>query len=284
MLFTGVSHKEDLNNPNTAVAEQQGSKMSMQRDKANAFKSLHIKGSPVILFNVWDAGSARAIEQAGAKAIATGSWSVAAAHGFEDGEKLPLDLALANLARIVGSVSLPVTLDFEGGYAANPSELKENVKNLIAAGGIGINFEDRIVGGGGLYSTEDQSSRIAAIREAAEAAGIPLFINARTDIFLQTYPAENNDEQLDAALERAAAYAEAGASGLFAPGLRDPRLIKKLSDNSPLPVNIMVLPDTPPTKTMAELGVARISYGAGPYRHMIEALKEAAQNAFSDAL
>ena len=254
--------------------------MTTQKEKAELFKSLHIKGTPVILFNIWDAGSAKAIEQAGAKAIATGSWSVAAANGFDDGEKVPIDLVFANLERIVSSVALPVTLDFEGGYATDIAKLKANIRNLIAAGGIGINFEDRIVGGGGLHSIEDQSARIAAIREASE---IPLYINARTDVFLQTYPAENDESQLQQALERAEAYAKAGASGLFAPGLRDPDLIKKLCDDSPLPVNIMVLPDTPPTHAMAALGVARISYGASPYRQMIAALKEAGEKAFTAA-
>ena len=253
--------------------------MSTQKEKADAFKSLHIKGSPLILFNIWDAGSARTIEQAGAKAIATGSWSVAAAHGFEDGEKVPIELVLANLERIISSVALPVTLDFEGGYASNIDELKKNIRNVIGAGGVGINFEDRIVGGGGLYPIEDQSTRIKAIRAVSDTAGIPLFINARTDVFLQTYPAENDEAQLQQALQRAEAYAEAGASGLFAPGLRDPNLIRKLCEDSPLPVNIMVLPDTPPTQTMADLGVARISYGASPYRQMMAALKEAGQKA-----
>jgi 2-methylisocitrate lyase-like PEP mutase family enzyme len=255
--------------------------MTTQKEKAEAFKSLHIKGSPVIRFNIWDAGSARVIEQAGAKAIATGSWSVAAANGFEDGEKIPLDLVFANLERIVRSVAVPVTLDFEGGYATNIAQLKENITKLIAAGGIGLNFEDRIVGGGGLHSIDDQSKRIAAIREAAETAGIPLYINARTDVFLQTYPAPNDEAQVEQALERADAYAKAGATGLFAPGLRDSNLIKNLCDNSPLPVNIMVLPDTPTTETMAELGVARISYGASPYRQMLAALKEASEKALS---
>ena len=253
--------------------------MTTQKEKAELFNSLHIKGSPVILFNIWDAGSARTIEQAGAKAIATGSWSVAAANGFDDGEKIPIDLVLANLERISTSVALPVTLDFEGGYATNPAALKQNIQNVIAAGGIGINFEDRIVGGGGLHSIDDQSRRIEAIRDAADTAGVPLFINARTDVFLQTYPAAHDENQLQQALERAEAYAKAGASGLFAPGLRDPDLIKKLCDDSPLPVNIMFLPDTPPTKTMAALGVARISYGAHPYRLMMAALKEAGEKA-----
>ena len=253
--------------------------MTTQKEKADLFKSLHIKGTPLILFNIWDAGSAKAIEEVGAKAIATGSWSVAAANGFDDGEKIPIDLVFANLERIARSVALPVTLDFEGGYATNIAELKKNISDLIAAGGIGLNFEDRIVGGGGLHSIEDQSARIEAIREAADTAGIPLFINARTDVFLEVYPAENDEAQLQQALQRAEAYAKAGASGFFAPGLRDPNLIRKLCDASPLPVNILFLPGTPPANTMASLGVARISYGASPYRQMIAALKEAAQKA-----
>jgi len=255
-----------------------------QKEKAEAFRNLHVKGSPVILFNVWDAGSARTIEQAGAKAIATGSWSVAAAHGFDDGEKIPLPLVLANIKRIVDSVALPVTLDFETGYATDPGELKENIRNVIAAGAIGINFEDRIIGAGGLHTIEDQSARIEAIREAADEASIPFFINGRTDVFLKTYPAKHDEGQLEEAVRRAEAYAEAGASGLFAPGLRDPQLIEKLCDRSTLPVNILVLPDTPPTKTMAQLGVARISYGAAPYRQMAEALKEVARKALADAI
>ena len=255
--------------------------MTTQKEKAELFTSLHVKGAPVILFNIWDAGGAKVIEQAGAKAIATGSWSVAATNGFDDGEKVPLELVFSNLERIVNSVSLPVTLDFEGGYATNPSDLKANIKNLIAAGGIGLNFEDRIVDGDGLHSIDDQSARIKAIRETAEDADVPLYINARTDVFLEVYPAENDEAQLQQALERAEAYAKAGASGFFAPGLRDPNLIKKLCGASPLPVNILVLPDTPTTKTMAELGVARISYGASPYRQMVAALKEAAEKAFS---
>jgi len=241
-----------------------------QKEKAEVFKSLHVKGSPVILFNIWDAGSARTLEQAGAKAIATGSWSVAAAHGFDDGETIPLELVLANIKRIVDSVAVPVTLDFETGYATELSALKENIRNVITAGAVGINFEDRIIGADDLQTIENQSARISAVREAADEASIPFFINARTDVFLKTYPAKHDEGQLAEALRRADAYAEAGASGLFAPGLRDPDLMRKLCDQSPLPVNILALPDTPPAQTMAELGVARISHGAAPYRHFVE--------------
>jgi 2-methylisocitrate lyase-like PEP mutase family enzyme len=256
--------------------------MNTRRKKADSFRDLHINGSPLILFNVWDAGSARAIEQAGAKAIATSSWSVAAAHGFGDEEKLPFKLALANLGRIVKSVALPVTIDLESGYATDLSQLKENIEQVIAAGAVGINFEDQIIGGDALYAIEDQCTRIEAIRETAKKGSLPLFINARTDVFLKTYPAKHDEAQLEEAVRRAAAYAEAGANGLFSPGLRDPQLIKTLCERSPIPVNIMVLPDTPPSVILAQLGVARISYGAGPYQQLTETLKEAGRQAFSN--
>jgi 2-methylisocitrate lyase-like PEP mutase family enzyme len=255
-----------------------------QKEKADAFGRLHIKGSPLILFNIWDAGSARMIEQAGAKAIATSSWSVAATNGFNDGQELPFDLAIANLERIVKSVKLPVSIDLEGGYATDHAELKENIKRVIAAGAVGINFEDRIIGGEGLYPIAEQCARIQAICEAASETSIPLFINARSDVFLSTYPAKHDEAQLDEAVRRANAYARSGAGGLFAPGLRDPELIKKLCELSPIPVNIMVLPDTPPLKSLAQAGVARISYGAESYRQMSEALKEAAREVFSRSI
>ena len=254
--------------------------MNSQKEKAERFAQLHAKGDPVILFNIWDTGSAKAVAEAGAKAIATGSHSVAEANGFDDGQNFPLDAVLANIKRIAASVDLPVTLDFEAGYAVDADGLRENASRVIEAGAIGINFEDQVVGGEGLYSIEEQSDRIAAVREAADKSSTPLFINARTDVFLKTLPAGATGEQLDEVVTRAAAYAKAGASGLFAPGLRDQDMIRQLCEASTLPVNIMVMPDTPSNKEMAGLGVARISYGPGPYRKMIEWLKEAGRAAF----
>lgn len=249
--------------------------MTSQKEKAELFASLHIKGDPIILFNIWDAGTARAVAEAGAKALATGSWSVAAANGFFDAEALPLNLAFENIERIVKAVDLPVTLDFEGGYATDIDTLKANIEKVIDTGAIGINFEDQIISGSGMHSVEAQSARIAAIREAANAKGIPLFINARTDVFLQIEPSKHA-EYLDEAVTRAHAYTEAGASSIFAPGLKDPDLIKELCDRAKLPVNIMVMSDTPSNQEMAALGVGRISYGPGPYRQAMEALKNAA--------
>ena len=252
-----------------------------QKQKAQTFNELHTKGYPLILFNIWDAGSAKAVADAGANAIATGSHSVAAANGFDDGELLPLDFAIANIARIAKAADLPVTLDFEGGYATDIETLKTNIKLVLDAGAVGINFEDQVVGGEGLYSIEEQSRRIAAIREVANETGIQLFINARTDVFLKTYPSEHTRQQLDEAITRAVAYADAGASGLFAAGLRDPAMIRELCENLPLPVNIMVLPDAPSNSELAELGVARISYGPAPYRQMIASLKSAASAVYA---
>lgn len=252
-----------------------------QIDKAKLFASLHRKGDPLILFNVWDAGSAKAVAEAGAKAIATGSWSVAAANGYTDGESLPLDFAIENIRRIVKSVDLPVTLDFEGGYAESPNELKINISHVVDAGAAGINFEDQIVGGEGLYAVDRQAERIRAIREAADESGVPLFINARTDVFLKTLPAAETEEQLDEVIERASAYARAGARGLFAPGLRDAQMIRKLCEASTLPVNIFVIPGVPSNAELGTLGVARISYGPGPYRRMAEWLRSEAAAIYS---
>jgi 2-methylisocitrate lyase-like PEP mutase family enzyme len=255
--------------------------MKMQIEHANLLKNLHIKGDPLILFNIWDAGSAQAIKEIGAKVIATGSWSVAAAHGYEDGEKLSFALVLANLKRIIASVDLPVTVDLEGGYGHSPTELQETVKKVIEAGAVGINFEDQIINGEELYSIEDQCIRIKAVREAAERTSIPIFINARTDIFLKAAPANHNDSHLEEAIRRASAYAESGASGFFVPGLSDAEQIGKLCERSPLPVNIMVLPYTPTSKQLAQLGVARISYGPAPYSQVMDVLKEAGRKALS---
>jgi len=129
--------------------------MTNQKGRAQRFRELHVKGDPLILFNIWDAGSAKAVASTGAKAVATGSWSVAAAQGFDDGEQLPLELMLENLKRIVASVNLPVSCDVEGGYGSQLADVAETVAKVLAAGAVGINFEDQIIGEKGLYSVED---------------------------------------------------------------------------------------------------------------------------------
>ena len=255
--------------------------MSNQADRARAFAAFHIPGKPLVLFNVWDPGSAKAVAQAGAKALATGSWSVAAAHGFADGEKIPLDLALDNFRRIAASTALPVSMDIESGYGKTPEEVGRTVARSLEAGAIGCNLEDSLPETGKLRDQAEQVQRIRAARKAAEAAGIPYFINARTDVFFQGPAKDHDAAMLEAALGRARAYATAGASGLFVPGLVDKALLARLCASSSLPVNVMVGTGTPGLAALAEIGVARVSHGPGPYRAAMAALAEAAKGALA---
>jgi 2-methylisocitrate lyase-like PEP mutase family enzyme len=240
---------------------------------AKLFVSLHVPGDPLILYNAWDAGSAKAVAEAGAKAIATGSASVAAANGYGDGQQVPLQLVFDNAARIVKAVDLPVTVDFEGGYGVAPGEVMRNVSLLASAGAIGCNFEDQVIGGEGLHPIAFQAERIHAARSATWP---DFFINARTDIFLKARAEEHDDAKVDAAIERARAYAEAGASGFFVPGLADLKLLKRVCEASPVPVNFMAFPGAPSAAQVAQAGIARVSHGPFPYRLAMKALKEGA--------
>lgn len=252
-----------------------------QKEKALAFAALHRKGDPVVLYNIWDAGSAKAVAEAGAKALATGSWSVAAAHGFGDGEKVPMAW-LADIARlIVAATDLPVTVDFEGAYSDDPAIGAANVSRILDVGAIGINFEDQVVGKGGVHAVDKQAARIRAIREMADRRDIPLFINARTDLFLQESDETRHAGLVDEAIARGRTYAEAGASGFFVPWLVDEGLIAKVCAASSLPVNVMMRPGAPDLKSLAGVGVARVSYGPFPYRAMMEKLKAAATEVYS---
>jgi 2-methylisocitrate lyase-like PEP mutase family enzyme len=251
--------------------------MGDQTRKAEQFRELHIPGRPLVLFNIWDAGSAKAAATGGVRAIATGSWSVANANGFADGERIPRAFAIDNLRRIVGATDLPVTVDLESGYGDAPEAVGETVALAIDAGAVGCNLEDSFPAHGKLRETVDQVDRILRARLTADAANIRFFINARTDIFFQLSPEQHNDTMVAEAIARAHAYAEAGADGLFAPGLADIALIARLAEVSPLPLNIMVGDTTPTVRTLAEHGVARVSHGPRPYLMAMKALEEAAR-------
>lgn len=244
-------------------------------NKTEAFAALHVAGTPLILFNIWDAGSAIAVAKAGAKAIATGSWGVAGAHGLGDGEKLPLDLAVSTLAEIVAVTDLPVSVDLEAGYGADAAGVGASVQRAADAGAVGINLEDKDPVTRALFSTADASARIAA------AATTGVFVNARADLFILTPPADHDAAKVDALIERAKAYADAGARGLFAPFLQDAALIERLCKGSPLPVNILMRPGCPDAATLANAGVARISHGHGPWAAAMDWLEQQARTIFS---
>ncbi len=251
--------------------------MSEMKKRAEAFRELHVAGRPVVLFNVWDPGSAKAVTEAGASAIATGSWSVAAANGFSDGEHIPLSLAVENLKRIVGATALPVSIDMESGYGKTAAEVGESIGRTIEAGAIGCNLEDSFPESGKLREVSEQTQRIRQVRLVAERAGIHYFINARTDVFFQKPPEQHDESMLSEAIERARAYADAGADGIFAPGLMDTALIARLAAAAPLPLNILIEENSPSIEVLAQAGVARVSHGPGPYLEVMKMLEQRAR-------
>ncbi|HJP68343.1 MAG TPA: isocitrate lyase/phosphoenolpyruvate mutase family protein [Sphingomicrobium sp.] len=244
--------------------------------KFDTFAALHVPGDPLILYNIWDVGSAQAVADAGASALATGSHPVADANGWPDGEKVPIEFALANAKRIVDAIDLPLSVDFEGAYSADPEEGAANVAKLKATGAIGCNFEDQIVGGDGLHPLELQVQRIAAIRRNV---GSDFYLNARSDLFLKTQTF--NDELVDQLVERGKAFADAGASGFFVPRLADPKQIERVVASVPLPLNVIAFPGAPDKKIWAQAGVARISHGPFPHRALMAVLKEMASSAIN---
>src|SRR5215472_13416308 len=251
--------------------------VSAQTYKVEQFRGLHIPGRPFVLFNVCDAGSAKAVAEAGAKAIATSSWFVAKANSLADGERLPLELAVANLRRIVSATELLVTIELEDGDT--PEAVGETMKLVIDAGAVCCNLEDGFPANGRLREARDQCHRIRRARQTADAVHLHFFLNVRTDVFFETPPEKHTDAMVAEAIERACAYADAGADGIFAPGLVDITLIGRLAKQSSLALNIMVSDATPSVRMLAEHGVARVSHGPRPYLVAMNALAAAARAA-----
>lgn len=242
------------------------------------FAALHVSGDPLILFNIWDAGSAKAVADAGAKAIATGSAAVAGAQGYDDGEEMPFAALITATQQIASAIDLPLSVDMEAGYSEAIEGLAANASALLDAGAVGCNLEDRLIGGEGLRGVKEQAERIGAVHDAG------LFVNARTDIFLGPLMAgedPNSRELVDQAIERAAVYAKAGAGSFFVPGLSDPALIEELIGAVEILVNVMRLEGMLSNAELGKLGVARISYGPGPWRAAMAGIGEAATQAFA---
>lgn len=256
--------------------------MATQQSKSEEFRRLHIAGNPIVIYNIWDPGSAKAAIAAGVKAIATSSWAVAEASGFSDGEKTPIDLAIENLRRIVRSTDLPVTVDLESGYGVTPEDVGTTIGLAINAGAIGCNLEDSFPSDGSLRKITDQVARIVSARHTADEQGLAFFINARTDVFINTPAGEHNSAMLAEALKRAEAYKKAGADGLFVPGLIDLTLIRKLTEASPLPVNILVGGSGPSISSLADSGVARVSYGGTPYAELMSAFEGSVRSVINE--
>ena len=236
---------------------------------AETFHSLHRQKDILILPNAWDAGSAKVIEDAGAKAIATSSAGVAWALGYPDGDTLPPKMLADLAANITDVIRIPLSVDFEAAYTKNPAKVAENLKPIIDAGAVGINIED------GEGTPELLAKKIEKARNTAESVGVNLFINARTDVYLQEIGSP--ESRVGETIDRAARYRDAGADGIFVPGLCETSAIKAIVSEVKIPVNVMAYPGLPSAKELKKLGVHRLSSGTGIpqtiWRHAAELAK-----------
>jgi len=239
-------------------------------------RALHRAGQPIILLNAWDCASARILERAGVSAIATTSAGIAFSHGFPDGEMIPRERMLEAVTRICRSVSVPVTADMEAGYGASAVEAGRTAAGVIEAGAVGMNLED---GTGDparpLADTALQVEKIYAVREAGERAGVPLVLNARTDVYLDAVGSESG--RFEEAARRGEAYRDAGADCVFVPGVTDSATIGALVQRLACPVNVLAVAAGPSIAELARLGVARVSLGSGPMRASMSLLERLAE-------
>jgi 2-methylisocitrate lyase-like PEP mutase family enzyme len=242
--------------------------MSTQREKAERLRGLHRPGDPLVLVNVWDAISARIVEDLGFPAIATTSAGVAWSEGYPDGERISRAEMMARVRRIAEAVDVPVTADSEAAYGATVEDATLTARDAIDAGAVGLNFEDMNVEREELLDLDLQVERIRAMRRAGEELGVPLVINARTDAFLAEL-GDSDEWRLRESIQRGNRYFEAGADCVFVPGVGDEALISSLVKELAGPINILAGASTPSVARLAQLGVARISVGGAAMGHVL---------------
>ncbi len=236
----------------------------IQRERAGRLRALHQGPDILVLPNAWDVASARIFERAGFPAIATTSAGIANALGYPDGQHISRSEMLEVVARIAHAVNVPVTADMEAGYGPSARAAAEMARGVISAGAVGLNLEDTRSDGRTLVDPALAVDKIRAIRRQADEEGVPLVINARTDVFLAAIGDEAT--RLERTVERANAYRDAGADCLFVPGVRDAETIGRLAKAIRGPLNILAVSGTPPAAELQRLGVARVSVGSGPMR------------------
>ena len=249
---------------------------SQQAANALIFRQMHTGDHILLLPNIWDVASARIVEQAGFSAIATSSAGVAFALGYPDGQKIPAQEMLSVVARIAKAVQVPVTADVESGYGDRPEDAARTARDVIAAGAVGMNLEDATHSADSpLRDPQLQVEMIRAVREAAKESGVPLVLNARTDVFLLEVgePAARYDE----AIRRLRAYHDAGADCLFLPGVQDAATIARAVADLNFPLNILVGPGSPTIPELRKLGVARVSLGSSPMRAALGVMRRIAE-------
>jgi 2-methylisocitrate lyase-like PEP mutase family enzyme len=248
--------------------------LETQRAKAETFLRLHDGPKPLVLPNIWDVIGARIVELQGFPAIATSSAAIAWAYGMPDGERISRGEMASVVARIAGAVTVPVTADMEAGYGPLPEDAAATARAVVAAGAVGMNLEDASDRADRLLDIDLQVDRIRAAREAATAAGVPIVINARTDVFLSSIGEPQG--RLAHAVRRLNAYREAGAGCLFCPGVKDAATIGTLAREINGPLNVLAGVGAPPVPELERLGVRRVSLGAGVMRAALGVVRRVA--------
>jgi len=248
--------------------------------KAGQFLTLHRGPKLLMLPNVWDPVGARLLENLGFPAIATASAAVSWAEGVQDGEKLSFSRMLEVVRSVVRAVDIPVTADLESGYAITPRDLAENVRQALDAGVVGVNLEDTNHATGELYSLEEQVERLQAVRTMADDAGIPLVINARTDVFIRSDP-EPTPDKMKETLRRCTAYLEAGADCLYPIILSDLDAFKTIREETGAPINVYASAAAPSIAELEAAGIARLSLGPGLFKASLTTMKQVAETLLS---
>jgi 2-methylisocitrate lyase-like PEP mutase family enzyme len=246
-----------------------------QRTQAHAFRAMHHGPRILLLPNVWDVASARILEEAGFGAMATTSAGIAFSLGYPDGQKISREEMLAVVTRIVRGVKVPVTADVEAGYGNRPEDAADTARGVMEVGAIGMNLEDAADQPGQLVDLSLQLEKIRAVRETALKLGVPVVLNARTDVYLEQIGAP--ETRYTETVRRSLAYREAGADCVFVPGLRDSETISRLVRDLGCPLNILVGPGSPPVPELEKLGVARVSLGSGPMRATLGLVRRLAE-------
>ncbi|MEO6187432.1 MAG: isocitrate lyase/phosphoenolpyruvate mutase family protein [Ginsengibacter sp.] len=247
-------------------------------DQYDLFQHLHHQESPLLIGNVWDVISAKAFEEKRFKAIATSSAALARTMGYEDGEKIPFELLLTMVERIINNIHIPLSVDMEGGYSRNTDQIIQNIEKIYDLGAVGFNIEDSVKGEKTYMLAEDDFKKILSlIREVCERKNMKMFINARTDGYIVKLP-----DPLNETLKRARSYESAGASGIFVPFLFDKDEIKQVVAATKLPVNVFATPQLPGFDELSEIGIKRISMGTSVHGAMIRSVKNSIQNVLDD--
>jgi 2-methylisocitrate lyase-like PEP mutase family enzyme len=247
-----------------------------RQEKAKQFYNLHHSGRLLILPNIWDCLGANLLESLNYPAVATASASVAFTNGYDDGQRISFDSVLAVLKKIVSSVNIPVSADIESGFAENDLQLKENIKQLLAAGIVGINIEDTDKKTDSIWPAETQCEKIKLIKKISEEVGVPLFINARADVYLRGKNFDTPESKFEEALKRGRAYKAAGADCFYPIAMTRQEDIKRMVEQLQMPLNVITIPGIPELTVLNEIGVARVSLGPSFLKIAIKAMKNLA--------